>query len=347
MQILRPLTNLISEDMAIDLGTANTLVFLKGKGVIIREPSVVAVKRDSTGKNKVLAVGRQAKIMLGRTPGSITAIRPMKDGVISDFETTEQMLRHFIQKVRKKNGFFRPRTRIVVAVPSGITQVEKRAVRESARSAGAKEAYLIEEPMAAAIGAGLPITEAMGNMVLDVGGGTTEVAMISLSGIVYSESTRIGGDKMDDTIVQYLKQKYSLLIGERTAEDIKIQLGSAYHIPEEETMEIKGRDLVTGIPKTLFISDREIRDALSDVCLKIVQTVKNALESTPPELSSDIVDRGIVLTGGGSLLRGLDLLLRDQTGLPVMYADDPLSSVAIGTGRILDELDLLSSLSLD
>ena len=341
------LTALFSEDLAIDLGTANTLVFMKGQGVIIHEPSVVAVQRDANGKNRVLAVGKDAKMMLGRTPGSISAIRPMKDGVISDFEVTEQMLRYFIKQVQKKRGLFKFRPRVVIAVPSGITQVEKRAVRESARSAGAREVYLIEEPMAAAIGAGLPISEPSGNMILDVGGGTTEVAVISLSGIVYSESSRIGGDRMDESIIQYLKQKYNILIGERTAEEIKIQLGTAYPLSESMTMEIKGRDLVSGIPKTLYINDEEIRESLKDITDSIVQTVRNALENTPPELSSDIVYHGIVLAGGGSLLKGLDMLLRDETGLPVMYSDDPLLAVAMGTGKVLEELDLLSQISLD
>ncbi len=338
---------LFSEDLAIDLGTANTLVFMKGQGVIIHEPSVVAVQRDSNGKNRVLAVGQDAKMMLGRTPGSISAIRPMKDGVISDFEVTEQMLRYFIQQVQKKRGFFKFRPRVVIAVPSGITQVEKRAVRESTQSAGAKEVYLIEEPMAAAIGAGLPISEPSGNMILDVGGGTTEVAVISLSGIVYSESSRVGGDRMDESIIQYLKEKYNILIGERTAEEIKIQLGTAYPLSESMTMEIKGRDLVSGIPKTLYINDEEIRESLKEISDSIVQTVRNALENTPPELSSDIVYHGIVLAGGGSLLKGLDMLLRDETGLPVVYSDDPLSAVAMGTGKVLEELDLLSQISLD
>ncbi len=341
------LTALFSEDLAIDLGTANTLVFMKGQGVIIHEPSVVAVQRDANGKNRVLAVGKDAKMMLGRTPGSISAIRPMKDGVISDFEVTEQMLRYFIQQVQKKRGLFKFRPRVVIAVPSGITQVEKRAVRESARSAGAREVYLIEEPMAAAIGAGLPISEPSGNMILDVGGGTTEVAVISLSGIVYSESSRVGGYRMDEGIIQYLKQKYNILIGERTAEEIKIEMASAFPLPETQTMEIKGRDLVSGIPKTLFINDEEIRESLKDITDSIVQTVRNALENTPPELSSDIVYHGIVLAGGGSLLKGLDMLLRDQTGLPVVYSDDPLSAVAMGTGKVLEELDLLSRISLD
>ncbi|MGK5093538.1 rod shape-determining protein [Deltaproteobacteria bacterium TL4] len=345
--MFRALINYFSEDLAIDLGTANTLVFMRGHGIIIREPSVVAVKRDSKGHFKVLAVGHEAKVMLGRTPGSIIAIRPMKDGVISDFEIAEEMLRHFIRQVQLRKKIIRLKPRIIIAVPSGITQVEKRAVRESAKSAGAKEVFLIEEPMAAAIGAGLPITEASGNMIVDIGGGTTEVAVISLSGIVYSDSARVGGDKMDETIVQHIKHKYNLLIGERTAEEIKMKIGSAYPLEIRRTIEVKGRDLVTGIPKTLVISDAEVREALSDVCEMIVHTVRNALERTPPELASDIVDKGIILAGGGSLLAGLDILLRERTGLPVSYADDPLSAVALGTGRVLDQIDLLSSIALD
>lgn len=343
----RGLLNYFSEDIAIDLGTANTLVFIKAQGIIMREPSVVAVKRDPRGNMKVLAVGNEAKVMLGRTPGSIIAIRPMKDGVISDFEIAEEMLRYFIRQVQKRKNITLVKPRIIIAVPSGITQVEKRAVRESAKSAGAKEVFLIEEPMAAAIGAGLPITEASGNMVVDIGGGTTEVAVISLSGIVYSDSARIGGDQMDETIVQYIKQKYNLLTGERTAEEIKINIGSAYPLEARKTFEVKGRDLVTGIPKTLIISDTEIREALSDTCDGIVQTVRNALERTPPELASDIVEKGIMLAGGGSLLAGLDILLRERTGLPVSYAEDPLSCVATGTGKVLDHIDLLSSIALE
>ncbi len=347
MGILNSIVNYFSEDIAIDLGTANTLVFVKGHGIVIREPSVVAVKQDSRGNYKVLAVGQEAKVMLGRTPGSIYAIRPMKDGVISDFAIAEEMLRYFIRQVQSRKNFVKFKPRIIIAVPSGITQVEKRAVRESAKSAGAKEVFLIEEPMAAAIGAGLPITEASGNMIVDIGGGTTEVAVISLSGIVYSDSARIGGDKMDETIVLYIKQKYNMLIGERTAEEIKISIGSAYLLEEQKTIEVKGRDLVTGIPKTLVLSDTEIRECLSDVCEAIVHTVRNALERTPPELAADIVDKGIILAGGGSLLEGMDILLRERTGLPVSHADDPLTSVAMGTGSVLDSIDLLSSIALD
>ncbi|MBF0237047.1 MAG: rod shape-determining protein [SAR324 cluster bacterium] len=345
--MLNSIVNYFSADLAIDLGTANTLVFMRGHGIIIREPSVVAVKRDMKGNFKVLAVGQEAKVMLGRTPGSIIAVRPMKDGVISDFEIAEEMLRYFIREVQKRRSLLKFKPRIIIAVPSGITQVEKRAVRESAKSAGAKEVFLIEEPMAAAIGAGLPITEASGNMIVDIGGGTTEVAVISLSGIVYSDSARVGGDKMDETIQQYIKQKYNLLIGERTSEEIKMKIGSAYPLESLRTMEVKGRDLLTGIPKTLMISDSEIREALSDVCDAIVHTVRNALERTPPELASDIVDKGIILAGGGSLLAGLDILIRERTGLPVSYADDPLSCVAMGTGKVLDEINLLSSIALD
>ncbi|TRO80320.1 rod shape-determining protein [Trichloromonas acetexigens] len=330
---------MFSNDLAIDLGTANTLVYLKGKGIVVSEPSVVAVQKDSVGGRKVLAVGKEAKKMLGRTPGSIVAIRPMKDGVIADFDITEEMLRYFIQKVHNRKTLVRPR--IVICVPSGITQVEKRAVKESAESAGAREVYLIEEPMAAAIGAGLPITEASGNMIVDIGGGTTEVAVISLAGIVYAKSVRVGGDKMDEAIVQYLKRKYNLLIGERTAEQIKIEIGSAYPEEEVHTMEVKGRDLVSGIPKTLEINSTEIRDALSETVNAIVEAVRIALERTPPELAADIVDKGIVLAGGGANLRNLDALLRDETGLPVVIAEDPLSCVVLGSGKVLDELDLL------
>lgn len=346
MGLLSSFTGYFSHDLAIDLGTANTLVYLRNQGIVIREPSVVAVQRDAKGGNKVLAVGEEAKLMLGRTPGNIMAIRPMKDGVISDFDITQEMLGHFIRLVQKKNSMIRFKPRIIIAVPSGITQVERRAVRESAESAGAKEIFLIEEPMAAAIGAGLPITEASGNMIVDIGGGTTEVAVISLAGIVYSDSARVGGDAMDECIVQFVKKKYNLLIGERTAEEIKITLGTAFPSSEIKTMEIKGRDLVTGIPKTQALSDVEIRETLADVCAEIVQTVRNALELTPPELASDIVDKGIVLAGGGSLLAGLDVLLREETGLPVFHAEDPLTCVAVGTGKVLDEIDLLSSIAL-
>ncbi len=331
---------MFSNDLAIDLGTANTLVYLKGKGIVVSEPSVVAVQKDVIGQKKVLAVGKDAKKMLGRTPGSIVAIRPMKDGVIADFDITEEMLRYFIQKVHNRKTLVRPR--IVICVPSGITQVEKRAVKESAESAGAREVYLIEEPMAAAIGAGLPITEASGNMIVDIGGGTTEVAVISLAGIVYAKSVRVGGDKLDEALVQYMKRKYNLLIGERTAEQIKIEIGSAYpESGEERTMEVKGRDLVSGIPKTMTIDGTEIREALSETVNAIVEAVRIALERTPPELAADIVDKGIVLAGGGAMLRNLDLLLREETGLPVVIAEDPLSCVVLGSGKVLDELDLL------
>jgi rod shape-determining protein MreB len=340
-----------SNDLAIDLGTANTLVYLKGKGIVVSEPSVVAVQKDAVGQKKVLAVGTDAKNMLGRTPGSIVAIRPMKDGVIADFDITEEMLRYFIRKIHNRKALVRPR--IVICVPSGITQVEKRAVKESAESAGAREVYLIEEPMAAAIGAGLPITEASGNMIVDIGGGTTEVAVISLAGIVYAKSVRVGGDKMDEALTQHIKRKYNLLIGERTAEEIKITIGSAY--PDSpcsvqegklETMEVKGRDLVSGIPKTLTIDAQEIREALSETINAIVEAVRIALERTPPELAADIVDKGIVLAGGGALLRNLDALLREETGLPVVIAEDPLSCVVLGSGKVLDELDLLKQVTV-
>jgi rod shape-determining protein MreB len=329
-----------SSDLAIDLGTANTLVYVKGKGIVLSEPSVVAVRTDNRYKNRVLAVGLEAKKMLGRTPGNIVAIRPMRDGVIADFEVTEAMLRHFIQKVHNRRTFVRPR--IIIAVPSGITQVEKRAVRESAESAGAREVFLIEEPMAAAIGAGLPITEPICNMIVDIGGGTTEVAVISLAGIVYSRSLRVAGDKMDAAIMQYIKRKYNLLIGERTSEIIKTAIGNAYPDNEHiESIEVKGRDLVSGIPKILAIDSEEIRVAISEQLDAILETVKIALEQTPPELAADIVDSGIVLTGGGALLKGLDRLLMEESGLPITVTEDPLSTVALGSGKALDSLEIL------
>lgn len=339
--VLNALYGMVSSDLAIDLGTANTLVYAAGKGIVLREPSVVAVHRDS---KQILAVGTEAKRMLGRTPGSIVAIRPMKDGVIANFEITEAMLKYFITRVHNRKKLVRPR--IIIGIPSGITQVEKRAVRDSAELAGAREVYLIEEPMAAAIGVGLPIEEPSGNMIVDIGGGTTEVAVVSLSGIVYSRSVRIGGDIMDEMVVNYIKRKYNLLIGERTGEAIKMQLGSAVPLGEKLTMEVKGRDLVAGIPKTLLINDAEIREALAEPVSNIVETVKIALERTPPELAADIVDKGIVLAGGGALLRGLDALLREETGLPVAIAEDPLSAVVLGTGYLLDALDLLRRVSI-
>jgi rod shape-determining protein MreB len=333
---------MFSNDLAIDLGTANTLIYVKGKGIVLSEPSVVAIKK---GTNQVLKVGREAKEMLGRTPGGIVAIRPLKDGVIADFDVTEQMIRAFILKSHNRKALVRPR--VIVGVPSGITQVEKRAIRDSADQAGAREVYLIEEPMAAAIGAGLPVQEPSGSMIVDIGGGTTEVAVISLSGIVYSQSVRIAGDEMDEAITQYLKRKYNLLIGERTAENIKIQIGSAYPFDEPRKMDIKGRDLVEGIPKTLAISDSDIREALHDPVFSIVDAVKTALERTPPELSADIAENGIVLAGGGALLHGLDTLISLETHLKVRVADDPLSCVVLGTGKVLDELDLLKTVCLE
>ena len=331
-----------SNDMAIDLGTANTLVYVKSEGIVLNEPSIVA---SHQADNTVLAGGKEAKAMLGRTPGNIVAIRPLKDGVIADFDVTEKMLGYFIRRVHKRRALVRPR--IVIGVPSGITQVEKRAVRDSAMQAGAREVYLIEEPMAAAIGAGMPITEPGGNMVVDIGGGTTEVAVISLSGIVYSRSVRIAGDEMDEAIVQYIRKNYNLLVGERRAEEIKIRLGSAYPMGgERRTMEVKGRDLIDGIPKTIVIGDDEIREALREPIMTIVDAVRTALERTPPELAADIVDKGIVLTGGGALLKGLDLLLRQETNLPITVAEDPLSCVALGTGKVLDELDLLKKVAI-
>jgi rod shape-determining protein MreB len=331
-----------SNDLGIDLGTANTLVYVKGKGIVLSEPSIVAIH---TQTNKVVAVGKEAKEMLGRTPGNIVAIRPMKDGVIADFKHTEEMLRHFIKKVHNRKRLIRPR--IVIGVPSGITEVEKKAIKDSALQAGASEVYLVEEPMAAALGVGLPVEEPSGNMIVDIGGGTTEVAVISLAGIVYSKSIRVAGDEMDEAIVQYVKRKYNLLIGERTAELIKMTLGSAYPLDEERTMEIKGRDLVAGIPKTLTISSEEIRDALAEPVSAIVEAVKIALERTPPELSSDIIDKGIVLAGGGALLKNLDIRLKEETGLPITLAEDPLTAVVLGTGKMLSHVDLLSKVTVN
>ncbi|MBI3584881.1 MAG: rod shape-determining protein [Nitrospinae bacterium] len=339
--IFDSILGLFSNDLAVDLGTANTVVFVKGKGIVLREPSVVAIHNES---KEVLAVGSEAKQMLGRTPGNIVAIRPMRDGVIANFEVTEAMIKYFIRKVHNRKTLVRPR--VVIGVPSGITQVEKRAVRDSATSAGAREVYLMEEPMAAAIGVGLPISSPTGNMIVDIGGGTTEVAVISLSGIVYSRSVRVAGDEMDEAIINYIKRKYNLLIGERTAEEIKIKIGSAYPLEEKQEMEVKGRDLVAGIPKVLIINDEEIREALAEPVSTIVENVKIALERTPPELAADIVDKGIVMAGGSSMLKGLDLLLREETGLPIILAEDPLSAVALGTGKALDELELLKKVSI-
>jgi rod shape-determining protein MreB len=338
------LYGLFSNDLAIDLGTATTLIYVKGKGIVSCEPSVVAVQRDSRGGKKVLAVGREAKEMLGRTPGNIQAVRPLRDGVIADFEITEAMLRYFIARAHNRRTLVKPR--IIICVPFGITEVEKRAVKESAEGAGAREVYLIEEPMAAAIGAGLPITEPSGNMVVDIGGGTTEVAVISLAGIVYSQSVRVGGDKMDDSIMAYMKRKYNMAIGEQTAERIKITIGNAYPLEQQLTMEVKGRDMVAGIPKTVVVNSDEIRDALQEPTNAIVEAVLIALERTPPELAADIVDKGIVLTGGGSLLKNLDVLLREETGLPVMVCDDPISAVVLGSGKALDHLELLKEVTI-
>ncbi|MFR0875252.1 MAG: rod shape-determining protein [Bilophila wadsworthia] len=334
-----------SNDLAIDLGTANTCVYVKGQGIVLREPSVVAVKKDSRGNSVVLAVGQDAKRMLGRTPGNIQAIRPMKDGSSPTLKRPA-MFRHFISKVHNSRRHL-VRPRIMVCVPTGITQVEKRAVKESAQSAGAREVYLIEEPMAAAIGANLPIQEPTSNMVVDIGGGTTEVAVISLSGIVYSRSVRVGGDKMDESIMTHVKRKYNMLIGESSAEEIKIKIASAYPMDPEQQIEVKGRDLVTGIPQNIIITSEEVRKAISEQVDSIVQAVRIALEQTPPELAADIVDRGIVLTGGGALLKGLDQLLREETSLPITVVEDPLSTVVMGTGRALDNLNELGDVCID
>jgi len=324
-----------SRDIGIDLGTATTLVYVQGKGIVLREPSVVAMRTDSKA---ILAVGEEAKKMVGRTPGNIIAIRPMRDGVIADFDITKAMLDHFISKVNPRKGLFRPR--VIVGIPSGVTEVEKRAVIEAALQAGAKEAHTVEEPMAAAIGAGLPVEEPTGSMVVDIGGGTTDVAVISLGGIVTSKSLRVGGDEMDEAIINYIKREYNLMIGERTAEEIKIQIGSAFPKPKEETMDIRGRDLVSGLPKTLKITSTEILEALKDPISSIIEAIKMTLEKTPPELAADIMDRGIMLTGGGALLSGIDKLIREETGMPVQIADQPTDCVALGAGKILEESSL-------
>ena len=339
---VKSLLSMFSNDLAIDLGTANTLVYAKNKGIVVREPSIVAVNKIN---NNVEAVGKEAKEMLGRTPGNIVAIRPMKDGVIADFEVTEKMIKYFIEKAHGRRFLVKPR--IVISVPSEITQVEKRAVKDSALRAGATEVYLIEQAMAAAIGAGLPITDPTGNMIVDIGGGTTDVAVISLAGTVYSRSVRVAGNEMDEAIIQYIKRKYNLLIGERSAEQIKIEIGSAFPLDEEMTMEIKGRDLVEGVPKTLVVSDEEIREALSETVATIVEAVRVALERTPPELSADIMDKGIIIAGGGSMLKNLDKRLREETGLPVTLAEDPLACVALGTGQMLTDFNLLRKISIE
>jgi len=326
----------ISKDIGIDLGTANTLVHVRGKGIMVREPSVVAINRET---KQVLAVGDDAKDMIGRTPGNIIAIRPMKDGVIADYNVTQNMLKYFIRKACPNGKFFKPR--IIVCIPSGVTEVEKRAVEEAVMQAGAKEAYLIEEPMAAAIGAGLPVDEPMGSMVVDIGGGTTDVAVISLGGIVTSKSLRVAGDELDNSIVQFVKKNHNLLIGERTAEEVKVKLGSAYPLETELSMEIRGRDLISGLPKTITITSQEVRTALSEPISAIIDAIKYTLEKTPPELSSDVMDRGIMLTGGGALIRGLDKIISEETGITVLIAENPLDCVALGTGKGLSEIDTL------
>jgi rod shape-determining protein MreB and related proteins len=339
---LRSLFSMFSSDLAIDLGTANTLVYAKGKGIVVNEPSIVAINKNT---GEVEAVGKEAKEMLGRTPGNIVAIKPMKDGVIADFKVTEKMLNYFIQKAHNRKMLVHPR--IVIGVPSEITQVEKRAVMDSAYRAKASEVHLVEQAMVAAIGAGLPITEPSGNMVVDIGGGTTDIAVISLSGIVYSRSVRMAGNQMDEAVMNYLKRKYNLLIGERTAEQIKIEVGSAYPLDKPLTMEVKGRNLIEGVPKTITVDDSEIREALSECVSTIVNAIRVALERTPPELSADISDRGIVLTGGGALLKNLDKRIREETGLPVSIADDPLASVVLGTGKMLSDFKLLRKISIE
>jgi len=335
------IAGLFSNDMGIDLGTASTLAYVKGQGIVLCEPSVVAIQK---GTSNVLAVGEEAKRMLGRTPGNIVAIRPMKDGVIADFEITESMLRYFIKKVHNSRRLVRPR--MVIAIPSGITEVEKRAVKDSALHAGAREVFMIEEPIAAAIGVGLPIQEPAGNMIIDIGGGTTEMAVISLAGVVFSKSIRIGGDEMDDAIINYLKKTYNLMIGERTAEEIKIKIGSAYPLEQELTMEVRGRDLVAGLPKMITVTSEEIRESLGEPIAQIIESIRITLERTPPELSADLIDRGIIMAGGGALLRGFDKLIQEETGLPVHVADDPLTAVALGTGKVLSELHYLKRVAV-
>ena len=336
------LTGILSNELAIDLGTANTLVYVRGEGIVLNEPSIVAIRQNN---NSVIAVGAEAKAMLGRTPGNISVIRPLKDGVIADFDVAEKMLNYFIKKARlRRRSVIRPR--VVIGVPSGITQVEKRAVRDSALQAGAGEVYLVEEPTAAALGAGLPIHEPGGNLIVDIGGGTTEVAVISMSGTVFCRSVRVAGDEMDEAILQYIRKHYNLLVGERRAEEIKIGLGSAYHQSEERTMEVKGRDLIDGIPKTVVITGSEVQEALREPVMAIIETVRTCLERTPPELAADIVEKGMTLTGGGALLRGLDALLQQETHLPVSVADEPLACVVLGTGKMLDRLDLLKKVAI-
>ena len=332
---------LFSNDMGIDLGTATTLVYLKNQGIVLCEPSVVAVH---AGTSNVLAVGEEAKRMLGRTPGNIVAIRPMRHGVITDFEISEAMLRYFIKKVNSAKPLVRPR--IVIAIPSGITEVEKRAVKDSALHAGAREVFMIEEPMAAAIGVGLPIQEPSGNMIIDIGGGTTEMAVISLAGVVFSKSVRVGGDELDEAIINYMKKNYNLMVGERTAEDIKIKIGSVYPLEEELKMEVRGRDLVAGLPKTVTITSEEVREAMAEPIAQIIEAVRITLERTPPELSSDLIEKGIVLAGGGSLLRGIDKLISEETGLPVHLAEDPMTAVALGTGKVLSEIKYLKKVTV-
>jgi rod shape-determining protein MreB len=340
--VLNQLLGWFSTDLAIDLGTANTVVYVKGKGIVCNEPSVVVFRKDD---RKIIAVGAEAKRMLGKTPQNVVAIRPVKDGVIADFDATGEMLKYFIRKAHNRKSFVAPR--IIIGVPSGITQVEQRAVKDAAQASGAREVYLIEEPMAAAIGVGLPVSEPSGNIIVDIGGGTTDVAVISLGGIVYSKAVRVAGDKMDEAIIAYIKRKYNILIGERSAEEIKIEIGSAYKVDSQKrTVEIKGRDLLSGVPRSVVISDDEIREALKEPVGIIVDTVKTTLENTPPELAADIVDRGIVLAGGGALLRGLDRLLSEESGVPVIVADDPLTAVVRGAGKMLDDLELLKMVAI-